>query len=107
MEEVKGKLVDTNTRCVHYHSETDIIAIKMHCCQTYYACIFCHDELEDHGKSRWPRNRWDEAAVLCGNCESELSIQNYMKASVCPNCKHAFNAGCRLHYPYYFEMNQD
>ncbi len=29
---VKGKLVDDQTRCVHYRSTLDVIAIKFKCC---------------------------------------------------------------------------
>ena len=46
--EVKGVEVDDESRCAHYHSERDIIAIKMKCCGEYYACKDCHDELAGH-----------------------------------------------------------
>ena len=35
---VCGVAIDAQTRCAHYHSELDRIAIKFKCCQAYYAC---------------------------------------------------------------------
>src|SRR5712664_59058 len=40
--EVRGVEVDAQTRCVHYRSTVDIVAIKMRCCGVYYACKDCH-----------------------------------------------------------------
>ena len=40
--------MDAETRCVHYRSALDIIAIKMACCGVYYACKDCHAALADH-----------------------------------------------------------
>jgi hypothetical protein len=34
--EVFGKTVDEHTRCVHYATELDIIAIRFACCDRYY-----------------------------------------------------------------------
>jgi uncharacterized CHY-type Zn-finger protein len=45
---VKGVEVDSKTRCRHYHSEKDIIAIKFKCCAVYYPCHFCHEETAGH-----------------------------------------------------------
>ena len=50
---IKGKLVDDQTRCVHYQSELDIIAIKFKCCDTYYPCYSCHQEDADHLAQIW------------------------------------------------------
>ena len=63
---VHGVTLDTETRCAHYHSRLDIIAIKMRCCATYYACRECHDQLAGHAAEVWPIDEWDQAAVLCG-----------------------------------------
>ena len=41
---IKGKPVDKQTRCEHYQSELDIIAIKFKCCNDYYPCFSCHAE---------------------------------------------------------------
>ncbi|MBX0359329.1 CHY zinc finger protein [Halobacillus sp. Nhm2S1] len=101
---VKGNQVDHQTRCAHYHSDVDVIAIRFHCCGDYYACYSCHQEQADHEPSQWPKRKWDERAILCGSCNHELTIHEYMKSSQCPVCRHGFNEGCRLHYPLYFEM---
>ena len=102
---VKGLQVDPLTRCTHYHSERDIIAIKFKCCQTYYPCYKCHDALCDHTGIKWESGEFGEKAVLCGQCGSELTIKEYLHAhSTCPYCHAQFNPGCGLHYNYYFEI---
>ena len=99
-----GVDLDPETRCAHYHSALDIIAIKMRCCGTYYACRECHDELAGHAAAVWPKSQWDEAAVLCGACGTELSIRAYMDCgNQCTGCGARFNPGCRGHYHLYFE----
>jgi uncharacterized CHY-type Zn-finger protein len=65
---VHGLNVDRETRCAHYHSARDVVAIRMKCCDRYYACKDCHDALAGHTVQRWPRAEWDEPAVLCGAC---------------------------------------
>lgn len=106
--EVRGVKVDRATRCAHYHSPVDIIAIKMACCGVYYACKDCHDALADHAIRVWPRALWNERAVLCGECGSELTIHEYMSCgNVCPFCRANFNPGCRNHYHFYFELDAE
>jgi uncharacterized CHY-type Zn-finger protein len=101
---VMGLDVDAQTRCAHWHSALDVIAIKMRCCQTYYACKDCHDALADHRARVWPRAAWDQAAVLCGVCGLQMSVRGYLDSgNVCPGCAAPFNPGCRLHYHLYFE----
>ena len=102
--QVHGIDLDAQTRCAHYNSSIDIIAIKMRCCGVFYACKDCHDALADHEIEVWPRSEWDEPAVLCGACGSVLSVREYMGCdNVCPRCAAGFNPGCRNHYRYYFE----
>ncbi|MGE6205605.1 CHY zinc finger protein [Guptibacillus hwajinpoensis] len=102
---IKGKVVDEETRCQHYYSKRDIIAIKFKCCGTYYPCIFCHEETKDHAVKKWPKHEFDEKAVLCGKCKSELTIQEYISSnSICPYCQSLFNDGCMLHHHLYFEQ---
>lgn len=48
MPKVYGSLIDTETRCRHYFTEEDIIAIKFKCCNKYYPCYKCHNEFEKH-----------------------------------------------------------
>jgi uncharacterized CHY-type Zn-finger protein len=103
--EVRGLNLDPQTRCLHYHGPTDIIAIKMKCCATYYACKDCHDALASHSIEVWPQSEWNTQAVLCGVCRAELNISSYLQSnSRCPNCHAAFNPGCRNHYHFYFAV---
>jgi uncharacterized CHY-type Zn-finger protein len=102
--QVLGVNVDGQTRCAHYHSVMDVIAIKMRCCQEYYACKDCHDALASHAIEVWPRADWQLPAVLCGVCGTELTVRQYLACSnVCPHCAAKFNPGCRNHYHFYFE----
>ncbi|WP_456272252.1 CHY zinc finger protein [Bacillus sp. AK031] len=102
---VKGVEVDPQTRCRHYHSDRDIIAIKFKCCNTYYPCHLCHQETAGHPAEVWEKEQRSEKAVLCGACGNELSINEYMMChSQCPNCSAAFNPGCELHYDLYFKV---
>jgi len=105
MIKVKGKLVDDQTRCEHYHSPLDIIAIKFKCCEEYYPCYKCHEECADHEAEVWKREEWDTKAILCGVCKEELTINEYMSSgNYCPRCQSAFNPGCSKHYHLYFEI---
>jgi uncharacterized CHY-type Zn-finger protein len=102
---IHGSLIDNNTRCSHYNSELDIIAIKLKCCDKYYACINCHNEMEQHEAIVWQKNEFNEKAIICGSCKTELSINNYLICNnTCPNCKSSFNPKCKNHYPFYFEV---
>lgn len=102
---VQGVGANDRTQCAHYHSERDIIAIRHKCCGTYYACIECHRELAGHAPAVWPKAERDVAAILCGNCQSQLSIADYLACNnTCPVCQAAFNPGCANHYHLYFEM---
>jgi uncharacterized CHY-type Zn-finger protein len=102
--QVRGVDLDPQTRCAHYRKPVDIIAIKMKCCGVYYACKDCHDALAGHAIAAWPRSEWDQPAVLCGACGTELTVREYMDcANRCPACQAAFNPGCRNHYHFYFE----
>jgi uncharacterized CHY-type Zn-finger protein len=100
---VLGKTVDDQTRCEHYASELDIVAIRFACCGDYYPCHLCHAECADHPATRWPREQHSRRAVLCGVCRTELSIAEYFSVDSCPECGGAFNPGCRLHLHHYFE----
>ena len=104
---IKGKVIDQNGRCAHWHSERDIVAIKFACCNEYYACYECHREVAGHEAGRWPKISFDtESAILCGSCRATLTISVYMSSnSVCPCCKAPFNPGCQLHWDLYFDVN--
>ena len=101
---VKGIDVDDETRCAHYHSEIDRIAIKFFCCGIYYPCFECHQAAGCGQPNVWPKEKFNEKAVLCGACGHELKIQEYLDcASSCPACQARFNPGCSLHKHLYFE----
>lgn len=101
---VRGVDVDSETRCVHWASDRDVIAIRAPCCGTYYPCSACHDELADHPLSPIPEAEFDEAGVLCGVCDTALTVREYLDADhTCPRCGASFNPGCAAHYDRYFE----
>ena len=101
---VKGLLTDTHTRCEHYNSPLDIIAIKMKCCNTYYACIQCHEAIAGHPAEVWRKNEFYTKAILCGNCNYEMSIDEYLHSDyICPDCKSPLNPKCSNHNHFYFE----
>jgi uncharacterized CHY-type Zn-finger protein len=100
---VHGIGLDAQTRCVHYNSALDIIAIKMHCCGLYYACRECHDVLADHPAEVIPKAEQDSPGVLCGACGRQLTVTEYFSCeNICPACRAGFNPGCRNHYHLYF-----
>lgn len=104
MEKVHGRLVDSQTRCVHYRSELDIVAIKFKCCRSFYACFFCHQELEGHAPARWAESEFGERAILCGVCSTEFTIGDYLSSEfACPSCRSPFNPQCANHYHLYFD----
>jgi uncharacterized CHY-type Zn-finger protein len=101
---VFGPVVDDETRCIHYSSERDVIAIRFKCCNRYYPCFECHQQEADHPAQVWPRNEWATPAILCGKCKTELTVNEYLNSNdQCPHCKAPFNPGCRHHYHLYFE----
>ncbi|RFA18151.1 CHY zinc finger protein [Subtercola boreus] len=99
---VLGAVVDDQTRCIHYHSVLDVIALRFACCGEYYPCHLCHAESAGHAAEVWSADRRDALAVLCGVCGSELSISEYLGVDSCPRCGAGFNPGCRLHSHLYF-----
>lgn len=102
--EVRGVDLDPQTRCRHYHGKLDVVAIKMKCCGVYYACKDCHAALANHNIEVWPRPQWEEKAILCGVCGTELTIHEYLESGDhCPACHADFNPGCRNHHHFYFE----
>lgn len=101
---VRGVGLDSETRCAHYDSPRDVIAIRFACCGEFYACYDCHAARADHEAERWPADARDERAVLCGVCGNGLMIAEYLDCDHrCPACDAAFNPGCANHYHLYFE----
>ncbi len=102
--QILGVQVDMETRCAHWHSEIDRIAIKFYCCGLYYACFECHEAVGCGKSAVWPKEQFDEKVVLCGFCGHQLTIQEYLEcASACTSCGSNFNPGCSLHKHLYFE----
>ena len=101
---VLGPVVDDETRCIHYHSALDVVAIRFACCGEYYPCHLCHEEAVGHPAQQWPLADRDREAVLCGVCGHELTIAEYLAADSCPRCAAPFNPGCHLHTHLYFEV---
>lgn len=103
--DVRGVGLDGETRCAHWRSPRDIVAIRMKCCGVYYACKDCHDALAGHAAQVWPLAERDAKAVLCGACGGEMSVRAYLDcADACPSCGAGFNPGCRTHRHLYFAI---
>ncbi len=104
---VYGSTVDDATRCIHYSTVKDIVAIRFRCCDRYYPCFECHSEGESHPAEQWPVADFDRLAILCGNCHTELTISAYRAADECATCHAAFNERCRLHAHLYFDVSAE
>lgn len=102
-QRVRGAVMDAETRCEHWHSELDIIAIKFKCCGEWFPCFECHSALAGHAASVWREDEREAKAILCGACGRQLSIKQYLNCdSTCPKCRSKFNPGCTTHYHLYF-----
>src|SRR5258706_14108632 len=102
-EKIYGVDVDPQTRCAHYHSDLDIIAIRFKCCGRWFPCYQCHSEIADHEVEVWPTNERDALGILCGACGKQLSIAEYLGCdAICPDCGGRFNPGCARHSHFYF-----
>jgi len=100
--DVRGPVVDTETRCIHYATPLDVIAIKFPCCDEFYPCHLCHQEAAEHPAEQWPAESRDEQAILCGPCGQLLTIAEYAHTNACPACAAPFNPRCKLHWDLYF-----
>ena len=78
---VKGNDIDQETRCSHYHTEIDRIAIKFYCCDTYFPCFSCHEESGCSSPQVWPIAQFNQKAVLCGSCGTELTVNEYLSCN--------------------------
>jgi uncharacterized CHY-type Zn-finger protein len=105
---LRGVEVGPETRCAHWDSELDVIALRFGCCETYYPCFQCHEAVADHDPTVWPRERFDDPAVLCGVCRETLTAAQYLAGGEsCPHCGAAFNPGCQAHRDRYFELAEE
>lgn len=100
---VLGPVIDGQTRCIHYQTARDVIAIKFSCCLKFYPCHLCHAHVADHDASQWPVDDFRELAVLCGVCGHLLDIAQYLVSDCCPECAAEFNPGCKDHRELYFQ----
>lgn len=100
---VRGVGLDDETRCAHYGTEEDVVALKFGCCGTYYACFECHEAVADHPAEPWPTERRSDPSVRCGACDTEMTARTYVATDDCPACAAPFNPGCAGHYHIYFE----
>lgn len=103
--QVGGSVVDDETRCAHYASPLDVVAIRFHCCGRWYPCLHCHAEAEDHPVLPWPAARREAQALLCGVCRHRFSIAEYLDTDRCTACAARFNPGCGRHHPAYFDLD--
>jgi uncharacterized CHY-type Zn-finger protein len=102
--EVHGVGLDAETRCTHYASERDVVAIRFGCCDTYYPCFRCHAAVADHDATPIPEAEFDDPGVLCGVCGTALTVRSYLECDhECPACGAAFNPGCVAHHDRYFD----
>lgn len=102
---INGVGVNHRYQCAHYHSDTDVVAIKFKCCGTFYACIYCHEEMAGHEPELWGKDERQTYALACGNCRRTFSIEDYLRCEDnCPKCGTTLNPGCVSHYRFYFEL---
>eukprot|EP00656_Telonema_subtile_P040784 TRINITY_DN45863_c0_g1_i1.p1 TRINITY_DN45863_c0_g1~~TRINITY_DN45863_c0_g1_i1.p1 ORF type:complete len:141 (+),score=12.65 TRINITY_DN45863_c0_g1_i1:58-480(+) len=104
---VHGMLEDyTHSRCFHWHSELDVLALLAPCCSKFYSCADCHNAIEAHQLEPWPASTSPgTTALLCGVCGHGFSLTQYLSPgfdSRCPSCEASFNPRCRKHWPLYF-----
>ena len=100
--DVRGLLVDGQTRCAHYAGPSDVVALQLACCPEHWACRECHDALAGHPGVPVPADDPDRRPALCGVCGHRMRAAEYLAARACPNCAAEFNPGCRLHRHLYF-----
>lgn len=116
---VRGVAVDGQTRCAHYASPRDVVAMRFACCDAYWPCHRCHAELAGHPAVPVPATDFARPHVLCGVCRAELSVHAYRAAMAaspdgdggaspaspaCPSCGAGFNPGCSAHALLYFAV---
>ncbi len=106
---LRGVGLDAQTRCAHYATARDVVALRFACCPAYWSCHRCHAELAGHPAVPVPEADFDRPHVLCGVCRTELSVSAYLALETapdpaCPACGAPFNPGCAAHAPLYFDV---
>lgn len=61
-----------------------------------------HAQCAGHPEIQWPREKWNQSAVLCGAGWRELTVEVYLGVDTCPACAALFNPGCQAPSYYYF-----
>ncbi|MDW3648542.1 MAG: CHY zinc finger protein [Bacteroidia bacterium] len=104
-QRVQGLELDSQSRCVHWNSELDIVALRMPEDEAFYACYECYEAIHHTLPPRWKKEDFEEAkSILCGQCGTVMSVRTYLDSkNHCPSCKSSFNPGCAKHYHFYFE----
>ena len=97
---IYGIGLDSEGRCLHYHTKCDVVALKCNKCKEYFACYQCHNQLQNHPFE--PVSKEDVAPVICGSCRHFLTFDEYKKRA-CLYCRHAFNPKCPVHETIYFK----
>lgn len=101
---VLGVGLDAQSRCAHWHSAVDVVAMRFKCCGEYYGCRACHDETAEHPVKLWSEADAGECVAMCGVCGFELTMAVYLAGHPsCPACAAAWNPRCVLHRHLYFE----
>ncbi len=95
---VRGVSLDKHTRCAHYHTELDIVALRFFCCGEFYACYSCHEALAGHKAQTWPASLCQQQnpppaaaaaaplstplpkVVVCGACGHLMTVSEYQHA---------------------------
>jgi uncharacterized CHY-type Zn-finger protein len=84
--DVYGPTVDEHTRCVHYATELDIIAIRFACCDRYYPLPLCAiPRLTDHPARTVATRASGTSPPSCARmCWTELTIDPLCQAGCEP-----------------------
>lgn len=103
--QVFGSIYDNETRCTHWHTDKDIIALKFACCGKYWPCYQCHNSCMEGPLRKYAVVESAVKVVLCGSCAEEMTFQEYIDCDyACKKCHGEFNPGCKLHYGIYFDL---
>lgn len=87
-----GNILDTAGRCVHWHSDRDVIANRCATCGKFYACYECHQAYESHPFGRYAAQT-QQKIVLCGVCGLQMTYAHYEAIDQCESCGALFNPG--------------
>ena len=92
---LRGVGLDAQTRCAHYATARDVVALRFACCPAYWSCHRCHAELADHPAVPVPAGDFDRPHVLCGVCRTELSVAAYLALEATDGVKEALHLVAR------------